>query len=453
MHPLLFSLGPLKVETYYVIWSVSLIIFMLWTRRRCSDKFGIDCDDASSVIRWMCYAGFAGAFAGKALEAAMAGRDAFVGGMSSAPGILCGGLAVIYRAKKLKIDVSEFAEAASVPAALFLAVGRVGCFMNGCCIGDVCGAGTGIAVHFPFDTAGVARWPVQLIESFVLVLFAAAALIVERRRSRTGNASSREFLAAPAFFIVYGLCRFSLSYIRTLDGPFIRIYSAAAVLMGCAWIYLKVSAGGKARKSGGFTLVEVMIAVSIAAIIAVSALAPLYITVRDLSDTEKDWNARRRNDEAVKKIFSDVRNFVEVKGEKPFKIVHKEGLSMKYGDSLMVWSASPVRDGLPVSLVVYRAMDKSPLDEREAGLYRWVVKQSATQDTSEDKKEFNPETLKADDGKIVLKGVSGVKFSVMTKDGGDWADEYEGALPLALRVTVASGDGEENYEDCFPSID
>lgn len=53
MFPVLFNLGPLEVQSYYVLWTTALCLFVLTSRRRAVARYGLDYDDVTDVLFWV----------------------------------------------------------------------------------------------------------------------------------------------------------------------------------------------------------------------------------------------------------------------------------------------------------------------------------------------------------------------------------------------------------------
>uniref|UniRef100_UPI00332D9E68 prolipoprotein diacylglyceryl transferase family protein n=1 Tax=Aminomonas paucivorans TaxID=81412 RepID=UPI00332D9E68 len=53
MFPVLFNLGPLEVQSYYVLWTFALCLFVLTSRRRAVVRYGLDYDDVTDVLFWV----------------------------------------------------------------------------------------------------------------------------------------------------------------------------------------------------------------------------------------------------------------------------------------------------------------------------------------------------------------------------------------------------------------
>lgn len=90
----------------------------------------------------------------------------------------------------------------ALPLALALAVGRWGCFYNGCCFGTPTDLPWGVVFH-----DGVPRHPVQIYESlFHLALAGILLWIIHRDLLR--------YQRLKLYLIAYGLFRFATEYIR-----------------------------------------------------------------------------------------------------------------------------------------------------------------------------------------------------------------------------------------------
>lgn len=71
------------------------------------------------------------------------------GGIVYYGGILAGAAAGLLYLLRHRLNVLDVLDAVSPALALGLAVGRIGCFLNGCCFGAICEPSASYAVHFP----------------------------------------------------------------------------------------------------------------------------------------------------------------------------------------------------------------------------------------------------------------------------------------------------------------
>jgi phosphatidylglycerol:prolipoprotein diacylglycerol transferase len=126
--------------------------------------------------------------------------DPRLGGRALIGGIVVGWLAVEAAKRWLGIRRSTGALfALALPAGE--AVGRIGCFFNGCCYG--------VASHLPWAVHqhGAWRHPTQLYSSFVAVGLFAALLAARDRLPREGDLFR-------LYLVLYGAGRFALEFLR-----------------------------------------------------------------------------------------------------------------------------------------------------------------------------------------------------------------------------------------------
>ncbi len=127
------------------------------------------------------------------------------GGLVFYGGFLVAVAALFAYCRIKKIDFLRFTDAFVPSLALGHAIGRIGCFINGCCYGKVCSWG----VQYP-DAYNVFPghrvYPVQLFESGIE--FATAVfLCLLLGRMRCGRLSA-------VYIMIYAVFRFSLEFIR-----------------------------------------------------------------------------------------------------------------------------------------------------------------------------------------------------------------------------------------------
>ena len=79
------------------------------------------------------------------------------GGLVLYGGVTAGCLGALLYLKWKKLPLLDFMDVLSIAAPIGLAFGRLGCFMNGCCFGMVCGENYPLGVHFPQSSAPYAH--------------------------------------------------------------------------------------------------------------------------------------------------------------------------------------------------------------------------------------------------------------------------------------------------------
>lgn len=108
----------------------------------------------------------------------------------------------------------------------FLACGRIGCFLVGCCHGrphafGVCYRDQHAAVGFPASLVGIRLFPIQLVESAAVASIVAVGLLMIWRDAQPGSILTW-------YSIAYGLVRFTIEFFRG-DGsrPYLGSFSEA----------------------------------------------------------------------------------------------------------------------------------------------------------------------------------------------------------------------------------
>lgn len=245
MHKILFYIGSTEVHSYYVLWTFALSIAVIWVRRRAVVYYSIDDESARKCLIW--------AFIGMLVGARLGGYfdhwsyyatnperilNILEGGLSSTTAFLGAGFFAIFYCKKNRIQVWKIAEAASIPSAATVAIGRIGCFLNGCCYGRVSRFPT--AVHFPFDPPGILRHPTQLYYSTGAFLILVLLWFLEKRMLALPGEKRGGALLWPVFMMLYGSMRFFTDFLRVGDRIFGlrtgQIVGVAVAASGLMWL-------------------------------------------------------------------------------------------------------------------------------------------------------------------------------------------------------------------------
>lgn len=131
----------------------------------------------------------------------------YVGGAVFYGGLLGGLAAGALYLRIRRLPFAAYADIAAPAIPLFHAFGRIGCFLGGCCYGIPWEGGITYTRALSPEANGVARFPVQLLESALLfaLFFLLAALF--RRGALRGR-----LLAL--YLAVYAVLRFLLEFLR-----------------------------------------------------------------------------------------------------------------------------------------------------------------------------------------------------------------------------------------------
>ncbi len=144
MHPELIRIGSFFLPSYGVALAAAFLA-SVWFLRRRAPSFGVSPDAAADVAIWLLISGLLGA---KVLLLVVEGPryleswDGFVEFLRSG-GVFYGGLlgavvALVVLLRRRRIAFWTFADMAAPAVALGHAIGRIGCFLAGCCWGKEC---------------------------------------------------------------------------------------------------------------------------------------------------------------------------------------------------------------------------------------------------------------------------------------------------------------------------
>jgi phosphatidylglycerol:prolipoprotein diacylglycerol transferase len=234
MYPVLFHIGSIPVETYYVFWFTALSLTLLWTVRRLP-VYGIDDDEGRRVISWSFIGMLVGARAFEYIwNFSVYWSDPSLildlnrGGLSEVGAISGAAVtAVTLCWRNPKISFERLCDASTPPTLFAMTLGRWGCFFAGCCVGTP--SPFRWALRFPYDPVGVTRHPTQLYYSFssaiILLLLLALERQILRREETSGDGrilrrgeTPRHSLLAPLGLILYSIMRLSVDSFRAEAG-------------------------------------------------------------------------------------------------------------------------------------------------------------------------------------------------------------------------------------------
>jgi phosphatidylglycerol---prolipoprotein diacylglyceryl transferase len=212
VYPVLFQCWGFVLPSFGVILAIAFLSGFFWTLRRAAQK-GESPDVLMEIYCWVIVAALVGArvcyllffpqlfFSNPVGVLFNQGGLVWYGGMVGVVGML-----MVYTRWR-KINFWKLGDIITPPAALGLAIGRVGCVLSGCCYGSHCDLPWAIRYPTSHLTSGLPVHPVQLYETLCLLVLIAVMQWIEKRGKYFGPVTCM-------FFIGYGLIRFSLEYIR-----------------------------------------------------------------------------------------------------------------------------------------------------------------------------------------------------------------------------------------------
>ena len=249
MYPTLFTIGSFRIDTYSVVWFIALSLAILWSIKRL-ELYQLDEDESRRIMAISFICMLLGARVPEYIEHwriyfnnPKLLLDLNRGGLQEF-GAISGAFlsALVMCLFSKKISFLKLCDVAIIPGFLAIAIGRWGCFLNGCCVGlesdFVC------AVHFPQDSAGVFRHPVQIYYSLIAAVILLILLWAERRIIPLQKKSQRYYsVIAPFGLILYAIMRYAMTYYRDPQSLLWLIkytwshkYTTVALPFICLWL-------------------------------------------------------------------------------------------------------------------------------------------------------------------------------------------------------------------------
>ncbi len=181
MHPILFHIGPITIYSYGVMMAVAVLVCAFLLSRDARKK-NIPQDFIYDLVFWCVLWGILGArvfyiflnlsyFTDNWLEIPMLQK----GGLAWQGGFIGGTLAGLWFVRQKKIALRPVLDLVAPYIALGQAIGRIGCFLNGCCYGKPLAWG----VFFPAQNAHL--HPTQLYETAGLLAVFVVLIYASRR--------------------------------------------------------------------------------------------------------------------------------------------------------------------------------------------------------------------------------------------------------------------------------
>ena len=172
MHPLICKIGPLTVYSYGVMLTVAVLVCSLLLTRE-AKRLGLSADIVLDLIFWIVVGGILGArlfYIALNLEFYLEDPWEIImlqhGGLAFQGGLLGGILSGLYFIRRHALPLLPTLDLVAPYIALGHAIGRIGCFLNGCGYGKEVPWG----IFFPSHQANM--HPTQLYESAgLLVIF------------------------------------------------------------------------------------------------------------------------------------------------------------------------------------------------------------------------------------------------------------------------------------------
>lgn len=210
MYPVLFRIGPIQIYSYGVMLALGFLVATFLARRR-ANSIGMDGDAIVDICVFLIVFGLLGArllyiilnldyYKSVPLEAVMIWK----GGLVWYGGLISAILASVWFLRKKRLPIVKTADLLMPYVALGQAIGRIGCFLNGCCYGKPTSSVLGVS----FNPAQGTVHPTQLYESAATFFI---YLILRRRKPGDGK-------TILLYLLFYSAFRFFNEFLRG-DNP------------------------------------------------------------------------------------------------------------------------------------------------------------------------------------------------------------------------------------------
>lgn len=207
MFPKLFSIPipkflqgflPAQLTVYSYGFMIALgIIVAFYVALKKSKKLGFDADKLSGLFMWVILASFIGGKIFFFLEdiqkyindPSKIGR-AMQGGFVFYGSLIFAIPTIIWWLRREKVKVRPFLDVLAFAGPVVHSIGRIGCFLAGCCHGKVCDSPLGVTFSHPDSLANPLNtplYPTQLFDIAVNLIILITVFVVERKQKFEGQ--------------------------------------------------------------------------------------------------------------------------------------------------------------------------------------------------------------------------------------------------------------------------
>lgn len=222
MHPVLFRIGSIPLNSYGLALAVSFLLGVKLAARRSAGK-GISSDDITTMGVWVMMAAIVGSralyvvthmdeFSSRPLQMIAFWNGLY--GLSMLGGVILATVTGFVFIARKRWPVWDLADAVIPAFPLGIFITRIGCYLNGCCFGSPHDGALGVCFppgSLPWEAYGsIPLHPSQLYASAGGLYILLVLLLADRRRHFPGFIFS-------LFLGLYGLTRFGLEEFRHFD--------------------------------------------------------------------------------------------------------------------------------------------------------------------------------------------------------------------------------------------
>jgi phosphatidylglycerol---prolipoprotein diacylglyceryl transferase len=213
MLPVLFKVGSFPVHTWGFLLMLGFVL-ATWRAAKNAPRYGFTSEDVWDVSLIGLFGGIVGArlayIAQNIPHFSQHPGEIFAiwtGGMTSFGGFILGIAAGLTACRFKGMNPGDMADLAAVSLPIGYGLGRVGCFLNGCCYGAACDLPWAVRFHLADGTTTPPSHPAQLYSAIAAVIMFAVLLPLEKNRQFRGQIML-------AFLFLYGVYRFLAEIVR-----------------------------------------------------------------------------------------------------------------------------------------------------------------------------------------------------------------------------------------------
>lgn len=212
MYPEIAHFGPFVLRSYGLLIAIGIIVGFLSIIKR-AKKIGLSEDDLLDLLLYLIIGGLIGAklfyiltngffyFLSNPIEIIRNGGE----GLSFIGIVVAGVLITYWFAKRRKVNYWALLDVLSIGTTLGYAIGRIGCFLNGCCVG----LPTNSLIGFRFSPFDYPRYPTQLFTSIGAFIIFFILLRIDSKKIFYGKTFSWTL-------IFYGILTFFIEFLRAV---------------------------------------------------------------------------------------------------------------------------------------------------------------------------------------------------------------------------------------------
>lgn len=218
MHPLLFSIGSVKVHTYGFFVAVAFYVGIFIAARE-ADRVGVDREKIMDLSLVVLLSSIFGARLfyvltnlGFFMNDPMEIPKIWNGGLVFYGGFILSVLSALLFIRKNRLPVWKVADITAPALALGHAIGRIGCFFSGCCHGKVCELPWAVTFRDPLSLAptNIPLHPTQIYSVLSNLAIFFLLMVLSRRKRFDGQVFW-------VYAMVYGIARSLIEILRGDD--------------------------------------------------------------------------------------------------------------------------------------------------------------------------------------------------------------------------------------------